>query len=371
LLARTAPSWSGGAAVDPRAARTSSGTAQLAAQVRYEQSLGFLANRGAGDHGDSNAPSMPANQAYRKLVQAKIRAQIEVTTQSRPIFFAGAGLSRRYLNTPGWYALLVEVLTLIGDKKGLDFYLQKTDKSALDDDLIEVADIIAELAHEWAWSEAGRQYFEQHLYQSQVSYKVFFKRMVARIIGEHRTISADYADELAALKAMDAKEIVTTNYDNFLSEFLGYCKHNGRRVNKPNGEGVVLHAHGSIDDPDGIIILPSDYKDFSITHRYSFAKLLVYFIEDPCVFIGYSLSDPHIKQLIVDAAEATTKTYLPNVFLVSWSEQDGACESVSEPYLVEHQGRYAKINLINTPDFGWIYQSFPQKGDATSVATAS
>lgn len=56
---------------------------------------------------------MPANQADRKLVQEKILAQIDVTTHSRPIIFAGAGLSRRYLNTPGWYDLLVEVLMLI------------------------------------------------------------------------------------------------------------------------------------------------------------------------------------------------------------------------------------------------------------------
>ncbi len=306
---------------------------------------------------------MTANNSYRELVRKKIIEQIEVTTQSRPILFAGAGLSRRYLNTPGWYDLLVEVLTLIGDKKGLDFYLQKTDKTELDDDLIEVADIIADLVHEWAWSEEGRQYFEPHLYKPQVSYKAFFKRMVATIIGNHRSISHHYSDELAALKEMDAKEIVTTNYDNFLSDFLGYNKHSGRQVSKPNGVGVVLHAHGSIDDPDGIIILPSDYKDFSITHRYSFAKLLVYFIEDPCVFIGYSLSDPHIKQLIVDAAEATSKAYLPNVYLVAWSEQDGECASISEPYLVEHQGRYAKINLVKTPDLEWIYKSFAQKSD--------
>lgn len=316
---------------------------------------------------------MPANQSYRQLVQAKISTQLEATSQSRPILFAGAGLSRRYLNTPGWYALLVEVLALIGDRRGLDFYLQKTDKTAFDDDLIEVADIIAERVHDWAWSEEGRQYFDHHLYDSRVSYKVFFKRMVAKIIGEHRSINTEFSAELASLKAMDAKEIVTTNYDNFLSDFLGYCKHNGRQVNRQDKGGVVLHAHGSIDDPDSIIILPSDYKDFSITHRYSFAKLLVHFIEDPCIFIGYSLSDPHIRQLIVDAAEATNRTYLPNVFLVSWSEQDGSGESVSEPFLVEHQGRYAKINLIKTPDFGWIYQAFPQKdgtlaGDHTAEA---
>ncbi|WP_186545863.1 SIR2 family protein [Synechococcus sp. ROS8604] len=72
-----------------------------------------------------------------------------------------------------------------------------------------------------------------------------------------------------------------------------------------DGATSVLHAHGSIDNPDSITILPSDYEDFSIKHRNSIAKLLIDFIENLCLLLSYSLSDPQIKQFLVDLAEAT------------------------------------------------------------------
>ena len=277
---------------------------------------------------------------------------------TKPVLFVGAGLSRRYLNSPDWRSLLEEVLEFINNPMEIDFYLQKTDKKHLDDDLIEVAEIIAELVHTWAWTKEGKQFFDSSLYSPDVSHKVFFKRLVAKVISRYSTPLIEHASELEALKSIDAQEVVTTNYDHFLSDFLGLRKRRGHEIIDKDGATSVLHAHGSIENPDSIIILPSDYEDFSIKHRYSFAKLLIYFIENPCVFLGYSLSEPHIKQLLVDAAEATNRNYLSNVYMISWSPKDGDSASIEKPYRVTSEGRDAMINILETPDFEWIYKAF-------------
>ena len=277
---------------------------------------------------------------------------------TKPVLFVGAGLSRRYLNSPDWRSLLEEVLEFINNPMEIDFYLQKTDKKHLDDDLIEVAEIIAELVHTWAWTKEGKQFFDSSLYSPDISHKVFFKRLVAKVISRYSTPLVEHASELEALKSIDAQEVVTTNYDHFLSDFLGLRKRRGHEIIDKDGATSVLHAHGSIENPDSIIILPSDYEDFSIKHRYSFAKLLIYFIENPCVFLGYSLSDPHIKQLLVDAAEATNRNYLSNVYMISWSPKDGDSASIEIPYRVTSEGRDAMINILETPDFEWIYKAF-------------
>ena len=295
---------------------------------------------------------------YRKEASRWITSNRLHCGSTKPVLFVGAGLSRRYLNAPNWRALLEEVLEFIKNPMEIDFYLQKTDKKDLDDDLIEVAEIIAELVHTWAWSKEGKKFFDAQLYSPEISHKVFFKRLVANIISRYNTPLVEHTSELEALKSIAAQEVVTTNYDHFLSDFLGLRKRRGHEIIERDGATSVLHAHGSIDNPDSIIILPSDYEDFSIKHRYSFAKLLIYFIENPCVFLGYSLSDPHIKQLLVDAAEATNRNYLSNVYMISWSPEDGDSSNIDKPYRVSSEGRDAMINILETPDFEWIYKAF-------------
>lgn len=52
---------------------------------------------------------------------------------------------------------MVEILKLSGETMPLEFFLQKTDKTYLDDDLVEVAEDIVELVHRWASSTEGHK----------------------------------------------------------------------------------------------------------------------------------------------------------------------------------------------------------------------
>ena len=77
------------------------------------------------------------------------------------VLFVGAGLYKRYLNLPNWKELIEEMLLLIEHDMPLDYYMQLTDKTFLDDDLVEVAEHVAELVHKWAWKKRAELDFPE------------------------------------------------------------------------------------------------------------------------------------------------------------------------------------------------------------------
>ena len=61
----------------------------------------------------------------------------------------------------------------------------------------------------------------------------------------------------------------------------------------------LLKVHGDIADPDNIIITSKDYENFKAdTIIWGHIKLLL--STHAVVFIGYSLTDPNVKEMLDD-----------------------------------------------------------------------
>ena len=294
---------------------------------------------------------------YRKLIKNKSSESLR-HTNSRLVLFAGAGLTRRYLDLPNWRGLLVEILKLSGETMPLEFFLQKTDKTYLDDDLVEVAEDIAELVHRWAWSTEGRKIFPIQYYDQNISHNIFFKHLVAETLKKNAINNKNYLDEIRALKQLKTNLIVTTNYDYFLEDLFKLPVDVGTNISAGSSNNKILKVHGSQSQPESIVILPSDYDQFSLNHKYIFSKLLVHFIEDTCLFLGYSLSDAHIQTLLFDACEATKRKKLDNVFLLDYNDEPQAVENDDTSFTLHKDRRSASINLISTTEFEWVYRLF-------------
>ena len=95
-----------------------------------------------------------------------------------------------------------------------------------------------------------------------------------------------------------------------------------------------------------------------MNHKYIFSKLLVHFIEDTCLFLGYSLSDAHIQTLLFDACEATKQDKLDNVFLLDYNDEPQTVKNDDNSFTLHKDRRSASINLISTTEFEWVYRLF-------------
>ena len=126
------------------------------------------------------------------------------------LFFA-TKLTRRYLNLPNWMGLLEEIPRLSSETMPINYFLQKTDKTYLDDDLIEVAEDIVELVYKWARCSAGSESLRETYYDASISQTVFFKHLVAETSKKNIIRNSLYSCEINAHKRFFKNLIVKTN----------------------------------------------------------------------------------------------------------------------------------------------------------------
>lgn len=304
-----------------------------------------------------NASGDDTISEYRNAIGRAISHAAAIPDE-KLVLFSGAGLSRRHLLLPSWYELLEDVLDHIESKYPLDFFLQRSGN------LIDAAKDISIAVHEWAWSE-GKGDFPEELYSGNLSHVNFLKHIVAGKVSSatqqiNESSGPALPEEIAALGNLEFENIVTTNYDQFWELLFGFSPTHGLDSTFRSSEaGVnVVKIHGCVTAPSSMVLLPEDYDNYSLRHKYIFSKLLVCFAEHPVLFVGYSLSDPDIIELIVETAKALRKTYLENVFVLSMGNEPEALIGQSARFNVLSGSGSADVNLIETSEFEWVYRAF-------------
>ena len=69
------------------------------------------------------------------------------------------------------------------------------------------------------------------------------------------------------------------------------------------GIAEIYKIHGSVQNPESIVINKADYQKFHDKGKYLAAKLMTIFMEYPIIFIGYSISDSDIQAILSDVVE--------------------------------------------------------------------
>ena len=72
----------------------------------------------------------------------------------------------------------------------------------------------------------------------------------------------------------------------------------GNDILLSNPYGSVYKIHGCVDAPDKIIITQNDYNLFNRRYELIRAQLLSLFIHNPIIFIGYSIGDENIRNIL-------------------------------------------------------------------------
>ncbi|WP_026883551.1 SIR2 family NAD-dependent protein deacylase [Clostridium akagii] len=275
-------------------------------------------------------------------------------TNKQPMFFMGAGLSRRYLESPSWEGLL----KLIAKEAKCDY---EAIKKACDGENEKIAQELEYYCFrnadiESVETEEHRALFRNYItkifkeysdkYNKRYDFgniEEFNKNIIKRLndiggkyyecdsmaideqakryeeIAYDISVAADIRKkmiEILELKKIHPKAIITTNYDTLIEDFIfmGRCDvqigQEGFLCGKENMEedrSNLYKIHGCITKPDTIVITKEDYDGFFNKSKYLYSKILTMFWEYPVIFIGYSISDRNIKDILTVMVDIMTE----------------------------------------------------------------
>jgi len=233
---------------------------------------------------------------------AKFKSHLELFNTS-PYLFIGSGLSRRYLQLPTWYDLLAEFSKRLELPYEFGYYASKTDG-----DLPRLASVLAEEFHKiWWTSKTFASNRKKYNREAQLSTQQPFKIELALFVAESGNFDAQYSEEIDLLKHSVIDGIITTNWDDFTNNLLDgfeiFIGQNQLLFSDNTAIGEIYKIHGSVTQPDSIIVTNEDYTSFHKKNQFLAAKLFTIFAEHPIIFLGYSLSDTNIINILNSIVE--------------------------------------------------------------------
>lgn len=273
-----------------------------------------------------------------------------------PFLFIGSGFSRRYLNLEDWAGLLQR---FCGPIREFGYYSAKADGS-----MPLAASFMANDYNEWWWSapdtEVSRSEFSAIVKGRSDALKVEICRYMRSFSLEDARRS-NYGHEIAALSEISVDGIITTNWDFLLEElFPDYRVFVGQEkllFANPQAIGEIYKVHGSADDPRSLVLTNEDYQEFSDKNPYLAAKLVTIFVEHPIVFIGYSITDPHIKAIIMSIAKCLTQdkiaTFQENLIFVQRVTEGQ--EPAIERTTIQSSEFSVTMTVAKVSDFSQVY----------------
>ena len=215
-----------------------------------------------------------------------------------PFLFFGSGISRRYLGLAIWKDLLRHFCSQI---KEFEYYV-----SSANSDLTRTASLMAEDYREIWWTsnelKQEREKFKKKVKYRTSPLKISISEYVKEISNVKFSEENKLYDEIFELRKSNIDGIITTNWDllteNLFSDYKVFVGQKELLLSTPQNIGEIYKIHGCCTQPDSLIVTEEDYKKFEKNNPYLAAKLVTIFVENPVVFMGYSLYDPNIKSLL-------------------------------------------------------------------------
>lgn len=292
--------------------------------------------------------------------------------KTTPVLFIGSGITRRYYNLPNWNDLLKYFSEKIKDDEFIfNSYINMAksleQKAGL---LPKVAELIQkDFDKKWFENKNIRTLNKEYLIKVKNGISPF-KAEIAMYIKNKSVIQENYLKEIEMLKEISRKNIsgvITTNYDMFLENNLdGYRKFIGQEeliFSSIQGLAEIYKIHGSIENPETIVINEEDYIKFEKQSSYLAAKLMTIFMEYPIIFMGYSISDTNILKILEAIVECMPSAKLEQLrdrfIFVEYKEDEEDLQISSHTILIN--GKSIFMTKVTTSDFSKIYSALKNK----------
>lgn len=191
--------------------------------------------------------------------------------------FLGSGMSRDASGLD-WKTLVEPYISLLPGNdtdliKGLQYYI--TQKR------INVNNFKEEIAKKFT----GLKYDIRHVILSKLPIRNYW------------TTNFDALIEDALKDAKEQRDVMVTN-DSFITA-------------EERRDNVVYKLHGDVNEPQGIVILQDDFDSYETTHCNYTIALGNELVTNSMLFIGYSMSDPDINNIlrVLKFRDAVTQTH--------------------------------------------------------------
>lgn len=170
------------------------------------------------------------------------------------------------------------------------------------------------------------------------------------------------AAEVELLRAAVIDGVITTNYDDLVRtlfpHFPPYIGQEDLLFSDAQFIAESYFIHGSVDRPQTLVLTQQDYERVESTSKYLVAKLLTIFAEHPVIFLGYSIGDPYIKQILADIALAVGQDHLrelgERLYFVEWDTNPLGEPSIGPGDQATEWG-VVPMTRITTHDFAPIF----------------
>lgn len=289
-----------------------------------------------------------------------------------PFLFVGSGITRRYLGLPDWDGLLEIFAKIVNDDEySYRSYVNKAKNGECKAGLMpKIAELIEKDFNEKWFSDCEIRTGDAIGLQQVKDGISPFKVELALYIKNQSQQNDSYLEEMELLSRISEKNIagvITTNYDTFLEEhFKGYTNYIGQNqlvFSAIQGIAEIYKIHGSIEKPDTIVINEHDYVKFEKYSAYLAAKLMTIFMEYPIIFMGYSISDTNIQNIIKSIVVCLDDEQLHKLedrfIFIEYSK--GMVGIEVSTYTIMVEGRPLHMKKIKLDDYKQLYYALQGK----------
>lgn len=281
-----------------------------------------------------------------------------------PFLFVGSGISRRYMGSEDWDGLLKWVCESAGAPMK-PYYQYKLAASAEGDGrkntvypriatLMERDFLDAVNRPEYAaWVEAHQEEFESGIEPMKVYIADHLKTFQPTQLSEELEVLRRATRHVAG--------VITTNYDSLMESVFPkydvYVRQDDLLFSPLMGIGEIYKIHGSADDPESMVIDERDYQRLGEHRDYLTSKILTIFGEYPIIFLGYSMNDQDIRDIISSiascAGERRAREIAKRFIFVEYS----ADHTITSNRYEVNDSQVVEMTGIRTQDFTPIYEA--------------
>ncbi len=289
-----------------------------------------------------------------------------------PFLFAGSGITRRYYGLPNWEDLLRSfVMRMKKDRFAYPAYKAKAEAEHVFTGTLPMTASLIQKDFDEAWyADPSLRNLDEnglHLVESGVSP---FKVELAAMIAAKKTPNPSYSQEIQKLRTISKKSlagVITTNYDEFFETVFGDYKafvgQNELLFSNIQGIAEIYKIHGSVTEPDSIVITDEDYQHFYEKSKYLAAKLMTIFMEYPIIFLGYSITDPNIRSILSDIVSCLPDNHFDKLQdrFVFVHYQKGLSGAEVSAHSIDLDGRILNMTKVTLDDYSLLYRALAAK----------